>query len=375
MIIELKGMGVQNKGAHLMLEAIQQQFKQKNVILAISWDSGGIGYNRARKLGFYYLPPSSGNKGVIFKLMKLLPKAIRRSLKIVFDKEIDIILDGSGFSYGDFWGPNKPIRRFQNVLKGKTPSSVKSILLPQALGPFENEDVKESFKKIVDKSSLIFVRDEQSMHYMVQAYGQQEKFVLAPDFTNLIDAGPKQKYPEGQICLIPNYKMFSQNEDAYIGFLVKVRQYLKSQKRGVYYLIHEGDRDKDIAVELNKKLGLNDSIVKDFDPITIKNRIKSADLVIVSRFHGLVSALSQGVPAISTSWSHKYQILMKEYGQEEALVDINNYDFEKIKRMIENYLATDKTVFQNNQKEIIHIQKVRSLKMWHLLQKNTSVKL
>ncbi|TPE40007.1 polysaccharide pyruvyl transferase family protein [Pontibacter mangrovi] len=373
MVIELKGMGVQNKGAHLMLEAVQQQFEQHNVILAISWDSGGVGYRRAKELGLFYLPPNLGKKALLFKLIKHLPMNIRRSFKIILDEEVDVILDGSGFAYGDFWGANKPLKRFQNVLAGKTPKYAKSILLPQALGTFNDEKVKHSFKKVLDKSDLVFVRDEQSMDYMIDAYGQQEKFILAPDFTNLVDAGPEQKYPEGEICLIPNYKMFTQDKEAYMGFLINVRTFLKNQEKKVYYLIHEGERDKQIAKDLNKRLALNDPIVEEFDPIKIKNRIKSADLIIVSRFHGLVSALSQGVPAITTSWSHKYQILMKEYGQEDALVDIRNYEFENVKDLISELLSKGKAAFQNEQSNTIQKQKERSKLMWETLKNHISI--
>ncbi|PTX10671.1 colanic acid/amylovoran biosynthesis protein [Pontibacter mucosus] len=366
-------MGVENKGAHLMLEAVKQQFNQHNITLAISWDSGGVGYRKAKELGLFYLPPNLGKKAVVFKLIKHLPKTVRRSFNIILDEEVDVILDGSGFAYGDFWGANKPLRRFQNVLAGKTSRNAKSILLPQALGPFDDDKVRRSFNKVLDKSDLVFVRDEQSMEYMINAYGLQQKFILAPDFTNLVDAGPEQNYPEGEICLIPNYKMFTQDKEAYMSFLIKVRIFLKNQDKKVYYLIHEGERDKEIAKELNRSLALNDPIVEEFDPIKIKNRIKSADLIIVSRFHGLVSALSQGVPAITTSWSHKYQILMKEYDQEDALIDIRNYDFGNVKNLISIFLSKGKAAFRNEQADTIQKQKERSKLMWEKLKKHISI--
>ena len=88
--------------------------------------------------------------------------------------------------------------------------------------------------------------------------------------------------------------------------------------------MHEGQKDAELAQQINGLLTQPIAIHSYQSPTEIKGVIGTAHLVISSRFHGLVSALSQGVPAIATGWSHKYEMLMQEYGCSELLLDANN---------------------------------------------------
>jgi len=45
----------------------------------------------------------------------------------------------------------------------------------------------------------------------------------------------------------------------------------------------------------------------------VKSVIGNCDLLLSSRYHALIAALSQGIPAAAIGWSHKYEELLAEF--------------------------------------------------------------
>jgi colanic acid/amylovoran biosynthesis protein len=91
-----------------------------------------------------------------------------------------------------------------------------------------------------------------------------------------------------------------------------------------YLLLHEGENDLKLAKSINKELSCPVNIVQTSDALEVKGIIGTAKLVVSSRFHGLVSALSQGVPVIATGWSHKYKMLLNDYKCGDYLLSPND---------------------------------------------------
>jgi colanic acid/amylovoran biosynthesis protein len=90
-----------------------------------------------------------------------------------------------------------------------------------------------------------------------------------------------------------------------------------------YVLVHEGVDDERLAVRISEASG-GIPLVKEDDPLKIKGMLGLSYAVVASRYHALVSALSQGVPAVATGWSHKYTELFEDYGFPEGVLSIDD---------------------------------------------------
>src|SRR5690606_34297611 len=117
----------------------------------------------------------------------------RRKLSFVSESEIDVVLDGSGFAYGDFWGAKKAGYRLADHIKRWRSKGIKIILLPQAFGAFTDNALIEKMKVIVNDADLIFARDKYSFDYIKGIDNKKDNIYLMPDFTNLI-SGEKPDY-------------------------------------------------------------------------------------------------------------------------------------------------------------------------------------
>lgn len=240
----------------------------------------------------------------------------------------------------------------------------KVIILPQALGPFESEDVKSNIVPVFEKANIVFARDNKSFEYSQSLVNNT--LYQAPDFTNLCKGivPPSLENSELDICIIPNSKMVdmtSQSSDDYVDMLVNAANLAQNNGRLPFLLVHEGKKDFALAKAVNDKLRTKLDILSFDDPKHIKGVIGKSKLVISSRFHGLVSSLSQGVPCIATGWSHKYQMLMGDYGCEQLLVS-NSEELVAMLRSLmdeQTYLETSHKITANAAE-----QKLLSQEMW-----------
>lgn len=352
MKVNIQGVNFVNKGAELMLMSILDRFKKEEIDFKYSLPL-------AQKFKEYKLCQELGLDGVltINSLLKMrhapslfIPKILMNQMGLVDEKDIDIVLDASGFLYSDQWGV-EPLIKTSFLVREWKKQGKKIIFLPQAFGPFETSESKEYMNKIIEDSDLVYARDEDSYNYL-KDINTTQKIRKHSDYTVLLNGNiptylnTKDKF----VSIIPNSRMINKTDTKvskwYLDFLVHCTKYLNEKEIRTLFLIHEDDKDKEIAEYVIKETGLNIQIIEEKDPIKIKGIVKASFAVISSRFHGLVSSLSQSVPSIGTGWSHKYKRLFEEYISNKYLINVDSSINE-----IDSIL--DEIVSQNSREEII----------------------
>ncbi len=377
----IHGVDFNNKGAELMLYAVKQQ--------ADRWDLNN-NCSLELKIGSFEQRNKAGIGHLLWRKSKIIPqlvptlnliggltpKSIRKNYNIVLESEINAVLDASGLAFSDQWGDGLTEAVAEKFFRWKKQGK-KIILLPQAFGPFTSNRIKQGFSKIVESADLIFARDQISYEYVNQFSTALERVKIAPDFTNLV-SGIEPSYIDRLVnkpCIVPNYRMIDKTSkevsNNYISFLNLCIKYLLEKGLEPFILVHEVF-DSKLAEELQVNYKSQLPIVKETNPLFLKGIIGKCSFMIGSRFHGLVSSLSQAIPCIGTGWSHKYQMLFQDYNCSDLLLNIED-DFSQCLQKID-LLIDDSTRSQiiNNIELASQKQKSLSKQMWFEIEKQLS---
>ena len=317
MYVEVRKAGFVNKGAELMLHAVLQQLAKRypdaKRVMEPGRPASPYPYAKRSELGLYQ-KAWLWRKGIPFgDLARLVPTGLREQYGVVLDSQIDVVLDAAGFAYSDQWGPELSEELARSARRWHS-RDTKVILLPQAFGPFKDQRSKDAVKAFVEHCDLIYAREHVSYEHLTGVVGEMDKIRVSPDFTNLVEGVVPEEFDaeRNRVCLVPNYRMLDKTSDnvagGYVPFMQRVARMLAERGAQPFLLVHEGADDYRLAQEI-AEAGGGLPIIRELDPLKIKGILGRCQGTVGSRFHGLVSALSQGVPSLATGWSHKYRML------------------------------------------------------------------
>ena len=334
MIVELHGAQFKNKGAQLMLRTVVHEVTSRidHIEFAVGTQCGN--QTERDRLGLKQIKPvrpwmDSKYNSFVLAVQEWLSagpgEKVAEHLNHLTLQKVDALIDLSGFAFTDHWGV-MPIKNFAILAETYRRQGKPVVMLPQAVGPFENEQSRNAFRRLIKAVDILYLRDIQSIQYAQQIAGQDQRIRFAPDLTLFYSPPVNHNLvEEPYCCIIPSKRMFEQGGDdwgsTYRDYIhVSVRE---SRRQGyeVYIVVHDlGDLKtaEDIAESYKEDHSVR--IYQEDDPVILKQFIGGSDFVIGSRYHGILAAFSYGVPALCMGWAHKYEFLYREFKLDDYLL-------------------------------------------------------
>ena len=342
MIIQIDGVGTVNKGAELLLFAILQEVEERCPSATVLYNDETFMESNHQAPYFssklkiikpYYMHPSFtwflrffhvfGFFESFFPQLNLINILQKGS-----SSHVDVVFNAAGFLFSDKFNLGQTYAdNLEHVLQRAKEQLTRIIYLPQAFGPIEKDGTKAAVKILNQYADLVFAREKVSYEYLVNFGFNTEKLYQYPDFTSLVKGVFPSRFSnlKSYVCLIPNMKMVEKGVatyDEYMYFWCSIIEVIKKSNKKAFVLNHEGIGDMRICNDISQKNNI--PMVSGLNALETKGIISESYLVVSSRFHGVASSLSSGVPCLATSWSHKYQLLFEDYKQDGCILDVSN---------------------------------------------------
>ena len=359
------GVNFSNKGAQSMLFTLTDEIKKRNPEAEVYYgcnyelyDEEQYGFNRllySLKTQKYALSPKINGIGYSLSVIKDFAKLILKKkgkqnfghdldLKKMI-KEIDLIIDASGYALADF-SSKAELDYYLNSIRLAKMYSVPIIIMPQSFGPFEkfSEEQMSEIGKLLGYAEVIFAREDEGKkllekHWNLNNVRLSADLVLqnkAIDINNVFSKGHSCKddtidIKPNSVAIIPNYHCFDNGDSKVLELYDEIIKKLISLDFNIYIFKHSS-ADEDICEKLynrNKNREHVHIIHKDFSCLEYDVLVKKFNFVICSRFHGCVHAYKNMIPCIILGWAIKYVELAKIMNQEMFVFDISS---DKIKQ-------------------------------------------
>lgn len=359
--------GFVNKGAELMLQSVVQQLEtitpKVRIVVPKDVFYDNLDYCFHHRILPLFLVSNKRKE----RVKRFLFHNVLNKTWYITPDQIDLILDAGGFQFSDQWAVTEKFIADKKAYYSRfTKKNKRIVFLPQAFGPFENSTSQRLMRIVYNVADLLYARESESYNYLNVLFPNSSKVKMAPDFTCLSKNSNSSTaiLPNDYVVLIPNIRMVTHTSqsvsDHYFQFLQEVSEFLINKGETLVLLNHEGKDDLSLILRLNSALSKSVLLLNGLDALEIKRIIGEAKLVISSRYHGVVSGITQGVATLCTAWSHKYFELLKEYGCESNLLSIN--DINCAKQIIEMALKNP-SVFSPKEGCIQSVKKLTS-EMW-----------
>ncbi|MGD9155618.1 MAG: polysaccharide pyruvyl transferase family protein [Bacillota bacterium] len=279
---------------------------------------------------------------------------IPRLRKMLFNNRLfqdcDLIFDiYGGDSFADIYGLKNFFCAFL-IRSLLVPKKCKYILAPQTIGPFKHTIAKYPAKWLLYRADMVFIRDnlsEECVRSIANKVTIQRTsdvaFVLPYRYDKVNPINKKKKIGVNISGMLYNNAFAADQADSFKKkILAIIRFFYEKGDCEVHLIPHvvgkTDSRTNDLTACKEVKAAYPNVILPAMfkSPIEAKSYIASLDLLIGSRMHATIAALSAGVPVIPMSYSRKFEGLFDSLGY-EFLVDALHSSQNDTVQQIVNY--------------------------------------
>jgi colanic acid/amylovoran biosynthesis protein len=256
---------------------------------------------------------------------KLLREAVtRRAGLAAWFAGFDLVLDTrSGDSFADIYGMPRLL-----AMSGTTElahrAGVPVVLVPQTIGPFGSRRAQALARRSLRTATLVMARD--SISARASAELRRPVDVLATDVVFALDQPEVAKTRDVVLNVSGLLWQPGPHVDAaaYRRTVAEVYDALRASGRTVSLLPHvlradNPDDDGPAVAEFQAEHAPEAEILDPHSLEEVRELLASASLVIGSRMHACLNALSVGTPAVPLAYSRKFAPLMADLGWEHVL--------------------------------------------------------
>lgn len=260
---------------------------------------------------------------------------------------VDAVIDIHGYAFGDPWS----VEGFRAAAQWGKFCRLKKIpycFLPQTWGPFEKNGYADETVKMLCDSSLFYARETLSQEELAKVLHKPvDNIPMAPDTVLRFGSGPVSlgedvlrriglnRHEKPLIGITPNMRVYERTAGVGVG-----NEYVRLLARlSEHFIKHIGANVVLIPNEISSWVRYQKGQMRADDRFLcnmvasivqqptgcfalrgyhsaeeIHSVISCLDLLVGSRFHTLVFALSAGVPLIALGWAHKYDGLLRQFG-------------------------------------------------------------
>ena len=270
------------------------------------------------------------------------------------------IIDLSGFALSSDIREYVWIPFLINIILAKQ-FSIPYYIFPQAIGPFDFKLKERIFlypllKWYLKYPKVIFCREKDSYRSVRRFTSDNIKLshdvVLLhkfSDISNIVSSNFELKevnIKQNSVGVVPNARVLARTNRGYIDSMYHliIQTLLKSKKK--VYILYNSYEDLTYCKSLKKRFQDNtdvEVISEELNSIELENVTKQFEFVITSRYHSVIQAYKNGVPAVVIGWAPKYFDLLTQFEQIQYYFDIReNPSLEEVVQKVSQLLINFK---------------------------------